>query len=78
MEAGGRLRCRWEQRHAGQVLVGGTSAGVGYPTDVREFRRQQGLTVVAQASRGELSRGMLSKIENVQAAPSLGYPGPAA
>lgn len=38
---------------------------------VREYRLQLGLTVGQLAQRGGLSKGMLSKIENAQASPSL-------
>lgn len=38
---------------------------------VREFRRQRGWTVGRLAAECGLSKGMLSKIENSQAAPSL-------
>lgn len=48
------------------------SLALAIATHVREFRRQQGLTVMELAERCELSKGMLSKIENAQAAPSLG------
>jgi transcriptional regulator with XRE-family HTH domain len=39
---------------------------------VREYRVQQGLTVAQLAARSGLSKGMLSKIENGLATPSLG------
>jgi len=39
---------------------------------VREFRRQQNLTVAELAKQAELSAGMLSKIENGNTSPSLG------
>ena len=38
---------------------------------VREYRVQRGLTVGQLAARSGLSKGMLSKIENAQASPSL-------
>jgi transcriptional regulator with XRE-family HTH domain len=38
---------------------------------LREYRLQLGLTVGQLAERGGLSKGMLSKIENAQASPSL-------
>jgi transcriptional regulator with XRE-family HTH domain len=38
---------------------------------VREFRQQAGWTVSELAERSSLSKGMLSKIENCQASPSL-------
>lgn len=38
---------------------------------VREARRQQNLTIVGLAERCDLSKGMLSKIENGQTSPSL-------
>ncbi len=39
---------------------------------VREYRNQLGLTVEQLAERSGISKGMLSKIENAQASPSLG------
>ena len=39
---------------------------------VREFRLHLGLTVGQLAERSRMSKGMLSKIENAQASPSLG------
>jgi DNA-binding XRE family transcriptional regulator len=39
---------------------------------VREYRSQLGLTVEQLAERSGISKGMLSKIENAQASPSLG------
>jgi DNA-binding XRE family transcriptional regulator len=38
---------------------------------VREFRRQLGWTVERLAAESRLSKGMLSKVENMQASPSL-------
>jgi transcriptional regulator with XRE-family HTH domain len=38
---------------------------------VREYRQQMGLTVGQLAERSGISKGMLSKIENAQASPSL-------
>jgi transcriptional regulator with XRE-family HTH domain len=38
---------------------------------VREFRRRLGWTVGRLAAESQLSKGMLSKIENMQASPSL-------
>jgi transcriptional regulator with XRE-family HTH domain len=38
---------------------------------VREYRRQNGLTVGELAQRSGLSKGMLSKVENAQTSPSL-------
>jgi transcriptional regulator with XRE-family HTH domain len=38
---------------------------------VREARKHQGLTIVGLAERCDLSKGMLSKIENGQTSPSL-------
>lgn len=38
---------------------------------VREYRQQLGLTVAQLASMSGLSKGMLSKMENAQASPSL-------
>jgi transcriptional regulator with XRE-family HTH domain/quercetin dioxygenase-like cupin family protein len=39
---------------------------------VREFRNQLGLTVEQLAERSGISKGMVSKVENAQASPSLG------
>jgi transcriptional regulator with XRE-family HTH domain len=49
-------------------------AGVGWviAQRVRECRTQLGLTVEQLAERSGISKGMLSKIENAQASPSLG------
>lgn len=47
------------------------SLGGAIASRVREFRRQRGWTVGELADRCGLSKGMLSKIENVQASPSL-------
>jgi transcriptional regulator with XRE-family HTH domain len=49
-------------------------AGVGWviAQRVREHRNQLGLTVEQLAERSTISKGMLSKIENAQASPSLG------
>lgn len=49
-----------------EQTLGGAIAG-----RVREFRRQRGWTVGELAGRCGLSKGMLSKIENAQASPSL-------
>lgn len=38
---------------------------------IREYRKQMGLSVAQLATRSGLSKGMLSKMENAQAAPSL-------
>lgn len=38
---------------------------------VREYRRQLGWTIGELAERAELSKGMLSKIENAQTSPSM-------
>ncbi len=48
--------------------------GVGWviAQRVREYRNQLGLTVEQLAERSGISKGMLSKIENAQASPSLG------
>jgi transcriptional regulator with XRE-family HTH domain len=40
--------------------------------EIRGFRQKQNMTVVDLANRASLSAGMLSKIENGNAAPSLG------
>ena len=49
-------------------------AGVGWviAQRVREYRNQLGFTVEQLAERSGISKGMLSKIENAQASPSLG------
>ncbi len=49
-------------------------AGVGrvIAQRVREYRNQLGFTVEQLAERSGISKGMLSKIENAQASPSLG------
>jgi transcriptional regulator with XRE-family HTH domain len=51
-----------------------SDAGVGWviAQRVREHRNQLGLTVEQLAERSAISKGMLSKIENAQASPSLG------
>lgn len=48
--------------------------GVGWviAQRVREYRNQLGFTVEQLAERSGISKGMLSKIENAQASPSLG------
>ncbi len=48
--------------------------GVGWviAQRVRDYRNQLGLTVEQLAERSGISKGMLSKIENAQASPSLG------
>jgi len=48
-------------------------AGVGWviAANVREYRTDLGLTVEHLAERSGISKGMLSKIENAQASPSL-------
>lgn len=56
----------------GQPLGGLEDAlGAVIAERVREFRQQYGWTVGQLADRSGLSKGMLSKIENVQASPSL-------
>lgn len=49
-------------------------AGVGWviARRVREYRNQLGLTIDQLSERATISKGMLSKIENAQASPSLG------
>jgi len=49
-------------------------SGVGWviAQRVREYRNHLGLTVEQLAERSGISKGMLSKIENAQASPSLG------
>ena len=51
----------------------GLEASVGWviAKRVREYRTQLGLTVEQLADRSGISKGMLSKIENAQASPSL-------
>src|SRR6266487_6290170 len=59
----------------GQGLAGhdalGDALGAVIAERVREFRLQLGLTVGQLAELTSLSKGMLSKIENAQASPSL-------
>ena len=66
--------------HPGAVAVGAPGSGPGdleaalgavIAGRVREFRLQLGWTVGQLAARSGMSKGMLSKIENAQAAPSL-------
>lgn len=54
--------------------IEGLEASVGWviAKRVREYRTQLGLTVEQLADRSGISKGMLSKIENAQASPSLG------
>jgi transcriptional regulator with XRE-family HTH domain len=70
-------------RSGGAALIEGVDAlargesiegGVGWviATNVRQYRIQLGLTVEQLAERSGISKGMLSKIENAQASPSLG------
>ncbi|HLQ55291.1 MAG TPA: XRE family transcriptional regulator [Streptosporangiaceae bacterium] len=56
--------------HAGDSALG-DALGAVIAERVREFRLQLGLTVGQLAELTSLSKGMLSKIENVQASPSL-------
>jgi transcriptional regulator with XRE-family HTH domain len=48
-----------------------SSLNLAIARQVREYRIQMGLTVGQLAERSGISKGMLSKIENAQASPSL-------
>jgi transcriptional regulator with XRE-family HTH domain len=54
-------------------LPGGVEDQIGWviANQVRARRREVGLTMVQVAERAGISKGMLSKIENAQASPSL-------
>jgi len=56
---------------AGEPLDLGESLSWIIAKRVREFRQELGLTVGQLADRSGISKGMLSKIENAQASPSL-------
>ncbi len=56
-------------RHASASLEQAVSGVIA--ARVREFRKQLGLTVADLSARSGLSKGMLSKMENAQTAPSL-------
>jgi DNA-binding XRE family transcriptional regulator len=62
-----------ERQHAGAVAKGAFEDALNaiIAERVREFRLQLGLTVGQLAELTSLSKGMLSKIENAQASPSL-------
>jgi transcriptional regulator with XRE-family HTH domain len=57
--------------HLGDVGVRESALNLAIARRVREFRLQLGLTVGQLAERSGISKGMLSKIENAQASPSL-------
>jgi transcriptional regulator with XRE-family HTH domain len=60
-----------EQEHSGPPAALEEVLGAIIAERVREFRLQLGLTVGQLAELTSLSKGMLSKIENAQASPSL-------
>src|SRR5262245_64034641 len=62
---------RGEQRTAGSPGALEEALGAVIAERVREFRLHLGLTVGQLAELTNLSKGMLSKIENAQASPSL-------
>ena len=76
-DAAGRPRRDGRRRGAGRPAdagIGGAleeALGAVIAERVREFRLQLGLTVGQLAELTGLSKGMLSKIENAQASPSL-------
>jgi transcriptional regulator with XRE-family HTH domain len=49
-----------------------SGVGSAIARNVRQYRNQLGLTAEQLAERSGISKGMLSKIENAQASPSLG------
>lgn len=53
----------------GQDVAGSLERYLG--NAIRELRQQHGLTIAEVADRADISRGMLSKIENAQTATSL-------
>jgi transcriptional regulator with XRE-family HTH domain len=57
--------------HADDPAVRESSLNLAIARQVREYRIQMGLTVGQLAERSGISKGMLSKIENAQASPSL-------
>ena len=56
--------------HRSETIGGGV--GWVIARRVREYRNQLGLTIDQLSERAAISKGMLSKIENAQASPSLG------
>lgn len=61
----------WEETEPQPIGGMERSLGEVIAERVREFRRQAGWTVGELADRSDMSKGMLSKIENAQASPSL-------
>jgi transcriptional regulator with XRE-family HTH domain len=57
--------------HFGDLAVRENAINLAIARRVREYRQQIGLTVGQLAERSGISKGMLSKIENAQASPSL-------
>jgi len=57
--------------HLDDAAVRESALNLAIARRVREYRLQMGLTVGQLAERSGLSKGMLSKIENAQASPSL-------
>jgi len=57
--------------HDDDAAVRESAINLAIARHVREYRLRMGLTVGQLAARGGLSKGMLSKIENAQASPSL-------
>jgi len=58
-------------RHLDDAAVRESAINLAIARHVREYRLRMGLTVGQLAQRGGMSKGMLSKIENAQASPSL-------
>ena len=57
--------------HLDDAAVRESALNLAIARRVREYRREMGLTVGQLADRSGISKGMLSKIENAQASPSL-------
>jgi len=57
--------------HLDDAVVREHALNLAIARRVREYRQQMGLTVGQLADRSGISKGMLSKIENAQASPSL-------
>lgn len=57
--------------HLEDIAVRENAINLAIARRVREYRQQIGLTVGQLAERSGISKGMLSKIENAQASPSL-------
>lgn len=60
-----------DPHRADQTETHDTSLGEVLAARVREFRRQLGWTIGELADHSDLSKGMLSKIENAQTSPSI-------